>query len=178
MKTKGLIKKAFLSVLIIEIVFISGCAQNPEEEQRQLQTQFPIVVERCGNLTEWELAGCVAKVANDQNDWEQCLSLPMMGMGPGVCECVAQVALKTGNLSLCEKCSMPKEKGYCRALVTDDWTECQKIVCDFTCSLESEQTQKDLCTQWIAIIKQNTTVCGQILNEQYRNQCLEIVEKR
>lgn len=170
---------ALLAVVIIGIVLIlsSSDERNPEEEQRQLQTQFPMVMERCGNLTEWELAGCVAKVANEQNDWEQCLILQRMNMSPGVCECITQVSIKTRDLSLCQKCSMPKEKGYCRALVTDDWTECQKIVCDFSCSFESGQTQKDLCTQWVAIGKRNVTICSQIQNEQYRDQCLKIVEE-
>jgi hypothetical protein len=172
-----------LSALIIGVLLFGCCGltggqQNETERnasiQRQLQAQYPAVVDRCSNQTDWGLAGCVAEVAKEQDDWKQCLSLPMLNMQPGVCECITQFSVKAGNASLCEQCSMPKEKGYCMAMVTGDWTECQKIACDFSCSFEGEQTQKDLCTQWIAINKRNATICGQIQNEQYRDQCLDI----
>jgi len=170
-----------LGLLIFGCCGLIGEQQNETERnasiQRQLQTQYPAVVDRCSNLTDWALARCVGDIAKEQNDWEQCMSLPIMGMGPGVCECLTQFSIKSGNLSLCEKCSMPKEKGYCMAMVMNDWTECQKITCDFTCSMESEQTQKDLCTQWIGINKRNVTICGQIQDEQYRDQCLDLIEK-
>ena len=181
-------KHAVLIVLVlIAGTLLSGCCglfggqqQNETERkaqiQMQLQTQYPVVIDRCSNQTSWGLAGCVAEVAKETNDWEQCLSLPMLGMQPGVCECLTQFSIKTKNISLCERCSMPKEKGYCRAMVTGDWTECQRIACDFSCSFESEQTQKDLCTQWMALNQRNTTICGQIQSEQYRDQCLELIK--
>ena len=180
-------RTAFILSMLIAGALLSGCCgliggqQNETERkaeiQMQLQTQYPVVIDRCSNQTSWGLAGCVAEVAKETNDWEQCLSLPMLGMQPGVCECLTQFSIKTKNISLCERCSMPKEKGYCRAMVTGDWTECQRIACDFSCSFESEQTQKDLCTQWMALNQRNATICGSIQSEQYRDQCLEIVGK-
>jgi len=170
-----------ISLLVSGCCALTGGAQNETESkaavQEQLQTRYPEVANRCSNMTDWALAGCVSDVAKEQNDWEQCMSLPLLGMGPGVCECITQFSIKTGNLSLCEKCSMPKEKGYCRAMVTGDWTECQRIVCDFTCSFESEQTQKDLCTQWVALNRHDPAICNQIQNEQYRDQCQSIIAK-
>jgi len=170
-----------IGLLVFGCCGLIGGQQNETERKAKLlddlQHQYPAVLGNCSNLTDWALAGCVGEVAKEQNDWKQCMSLPMIGMGPGVCECLTQFSMKNGNLSLCEQCSMPKEKGYCRAMVTNDWTECQRITCDFTCSMESEQTQKDLCTQWMGINQRNVTICGQIQNEQYRNQCLDLIEK-
>jgi len=171
---------AFIGLLVFGCVN-SGKEQNETDHKAQvladLQMKYPEVAERCSNLTDWELAGCVAEIAKEKNDWQQCMSLPMLNMEPGVCECLTQFSMKANDTSLCEKCSMPKEKGYCRAMVTGDWTECQRIVCDFSCSYESEQTQKDLCLQWVAINKYDSTICSQIQNEQYRDQCLNITTK-
>jgi len=170
-----------VSALLIGFLLLFGCTQQTEAErnasiQNQMQNQFPLVLERCGNLTEWALASCVADVAKEQNDWKQCMSLPIMNMWPGVCECITQFSIKSGNASLCEECSMPKEKGYCRAMVTGDWTECQRIVCDFSCSVEGEQRQKDLCISWIGLNKQDTSICNQIQDdEQLRLQCIGLV---
>jgi hypothetical protein len=172
--------------MLIAGTLLSGCCsltggqQNETERKAQVQMdlkiQYPTVADRCSNQTDWALAGCVADVAKEKDDWKQCMSLPMLDMGPGVCECLTQFSIKAKNTSLCDRCSMPKEKGYCLAMVTGDWTECQRIVCDFSCSFESEQTQKDLCTQWIALNLHNSTICGSIQSEQYRNQCLNLTK--
>ncbi|MFA4983628.1 MAG: hypothetical protein WC588_05455, partial [Candidatus Micrarchaeia archaeon] len=74
-------------------------------------------------------------------------------------DCRTDYAVMTGNASLCDESSMPKGRGFCKAMVASDPGECMRIECDFSCNFEGFETQQDLCLQWYGIAKGNNTVC-------------------
>jgi len=119
-----------------------------EEKEKAYHEMANAVYEKCGNLT-----------AQQQTD------------------CVTDFAIASNNIDVCERANMPKEKAFCRAKVSGDWRECQKIECDFSCVYEDEDTQKDLCTQWYAIAKRDISICENIKNIEYKDMCKKVIEE-
>jgi hypothetical protein len=89
--------------------------------------------------------------------------------------CITNYAAATGDTSACDKASMPKGKGFCKAKATKNWKECTFITCDLSCNMEGLDTQKDLCIQWYAIENFDSSLCGEIKTDAYREQCINIL---
>ncbi|MDD4353172.1 MAG: hypothetical protein PHN56_01805 [Candidatus Nanoarchaeia archaeon] len=140
-----------------------------------------ILAEGCGNLInepivdadgwsrEGKIGRCASNIAVNLSKVNLCDKLyPMFNdSGAGYGECIMNYANITGNILACNKLSMPKSVGFCKAKVTNDYTECQKIVCDFSCTIENIEIQKDLCIQWYAIENKNSSLCDIIQSEAY-----------
>ncbi|PJA22185.1 hypothetical protein COX58_02705, partial [archaeon CG_4_10_14_0_2_um_filter_Archaea_38_6] len=135
-----------------------------------------IVIDRCGNLTnepvvdadgwsrEGKIGRCVSNIAVEFRKVNVCDKLYGIfnDTGAGYGECLLNYAIITGDVSACEHAGMPKSRGFCKAKVAGDWTECRKITCDISCAMESLETQQDLCIQWYAIETRNASLCNEI----------------
>jgi hypothetical protein len=94
-----------------------------------------------------------------------------------VTDCRTDYAMKVGDAAMCDESSMPKGRGFCRAMVANDSSECMRITCDFSCTVESIEDQQDLCILWYGTAKADNSVCPMVRNEKYREQCLSIVNE-
>lgn len=119
-----------------------------EEKEKAYQEMVQAVYEKCGALT-----------AHYYTD------------------CVVNFAITSNNIEVCDRGSMPKDKGFCRAKLKGDWRECQKIECDFSCTYENIDTQKDLCTSWYAVEKKEISICENIKNTEYKDDCKKVIEE-
>jgi hypothetical protein len=100
--------------------------------------------------------------------------------GVGFGECVLDYAIIIGNTSICDHAGMPKSRGFCKAKVTKDWTECRKVSCDISCKIESLETQQDFCILWYATENRNVSLCEEIKTEAYnmKESCLKITAEK
>jgi hypothetical protein len=90
--------------------------------------------------------------------------------------CTTAYAYATGDISACDNNSMPKARGFCRAKVSKDWTECTRITCDVSCAMEDLDTQKDFCVQWYAVENRNASLCEEVKASHYREICVGILK--
>jgi len=151
-----------------------------------------IIINRCGNLTnepvvdvdgwsrESKIGKCAANVGVEIGNIYACDILFKLfndtGVGSG--ECIINYAVITGNASICDHAGMPKSRGFCKAKVTKDWTECRKVSCDISCKMESLETQQDLCILWYATENRNVSLCNEIKSTAYNMKeiCLNITK--
>ena len=146
------------------------------------------VMDDCGHLmTEplvdidgWsrdgKIARCAAKIGVEQENIYACDTLFKLFNNTNFDECVTEYAITEGNASICDYTGMPKSRGFCKAKVTKDWTECRKISCDISCMMASLETQQDLCIQWYAIENRNASLCSEIESQAYNMKeiCLNL----
>jgi len=151
-----------------------------------------IIINKCGNLTneplvdvdgwsrESKIGKCAANVAVEQKDIYACDVLFKLFNDTGVQsgECIINYAIITGNTSICDHAGMPKSRGFCKAKVTGDWTECRKVSCDISCKFESLEIQQDRCILWYALEKGNATLCNEIKSDadDMKEECLKLIK--
>ncbi len=156
----------------------------PEPERRE--QLLASVNSRCGNLTGEMKPGerdvhydCIENLAVEEKSILVCDATNTLNrsLPPSMLfnQCIQNYADENNDTSVCEKASMPKDKGFCMALALDDWRECQKITCDFSCMIEGIETQKDLCTLWYATEIKDATICPQVMREDYRGICEDMI---
>ena len=140
-----------------------------------------LLTDRCGYLTnepvidesgwsrETKIGNCTSNVAVEFRKANLCNLLSGFFNDTGVMfgECILNYAITTGDVLACELAGMPKSRGFCKAKVTNDWTKCREITCDISCTMESLETQQDLCIQWVAIEKGNMSLCNEIKSDAY-----------
>jgi hypothetical protein len=124
------------------------------------------------------LYACVRRIALERNDAGICrLMLQLYAPNRSVfavSDCIFDMALGTGNLSLCEQMPTTRQDvGLCRALIKNDWQECQRIQCDATCAIYSLDMQKDGCVKLYAIAKLDRAICDHIQGAGTRQSCLD-----
>jgi hypothetical protein len=139
------------------------------------------VVDANGWSREGKIAECVARIAAEFWNPDACgLVYPLFNLTTfGYEDCIRAYALATGDVSACDITGMPKTRGFCKAKATKDWTECRKITCDISCSMEGLDIQQDLCIQWYAIETRNADLCNEITSTAYdmKEVCLNITAK-
>lgn len=122
------------------------------------------------------LYGCARNIALERDDMSVCWLLMRLYANNSVfavSDCISDLALATGNASMCGQLPrLQQDIGLCRALVKNDWHECQRITCDASCALYSLDFQKDGCLKMYAIDKRDRAVCGSIQDAATRQDCL------
>ena len=91
-------------------------------------------------------------------------------------ECAMLAAVRTGNISFCGKLWMPKDIGFCKAMINRDWSECRRIECGeslIACNVMPMTYQKDLCTQRYIVETGERGLCPEVKNEPFRGQCMK-----
>ena len=122
------------------------------------------------------MANCAADAAVSLNDPGICDMIYAAFNVPNLQDdCIMEYVYSTGDISACDKTSMPKVRGFCRAKATKDWTECVKITCDVSCSIEDLDTQKDLCTLWYATENGNVSLCEEVKSSNYKDICVNML---
>jgi len=121
-----------------------------------------------------EKIDCIMGLAKDANRAELCD--PIRNIDSVFVDfCYNEVAIKTGDISLCR--GPPKSIGGCRAMVNNDWTECQRITCDMSCPFEDLETQKDYCVEGTGILMRDASICEHVNNSDLKNFCLGLVNQ-
>jgi len=152
-----------------------------------------MVMDKCSNLTnepivdadgwsrESKIGKCISTIAAEFGKANVCSKLRLFNDTGVIYEdCIRNYAITTSDISACELLGMPKSRGFCKAKVTKDWTECRKISCDISCSMEGLETQQDLCIQWYAIENRNESLCNEIKSTSYNMKeiCLNLTTER
>ena len=153
-----------IRIACANVTSISGAAS--EEENRSYRN----------NLTD-----CATSAAVSLRDPDTC------GMEYAVFNvsvqdgCLDAYANSTGDISACDKASVPWVRGLCKAKATNDWTECTRIICDWTCqaTMTDLNVHKDLCIFNFAWENRNASpsLCGELKNSEYRDTCVKILTK-
>lgn len=118
---------------------------------------------------EGKIGRCVSNIASEIGKVHVCDKLYGIfnDTGVGFGECLINYAVTTGDISACELSGMPKSRGFCKAKATGDYTECQKITCDISCSMENLEAQQGLCLLWFATESKNASLCNIIQSDAY-----------
>ena len=128
------------------------------------------------------LQDCAARLAAARGDLGICKALgPYFSNGEGLWvsdSCVSSLADLTGNVEYCGELYRLTDRGNCRARLLNDTSECMRMVCDSSCIYFSLDDQIDICLQGYAITKHDASVCPKIKREDYRKQCVDIVNNR
>jgi hypothetical protein len=127
------------------------------------------------------LQDCAARLAAARGDIGICKALgPYFSNGEGLWisdSCVSSLADLTGDVEYCGELYRLTDRGNCRARLLNDTGECTRLVCDSSCIYFSLDDQIDICLQGYAIIKRDASVCPMIRRGDYREQCMEIVNR-
>lgn len=127
------------------------------------------------------LKDCAARLAAAKGDIGICKALnPYFSNGEGLWasdSCVSSLADLTGNVGYCGELYRLTDRGNCRARLLNDTSECTRMICDSSCIYFSLDDQIDICLQGYAITKHDISVCPKIKREDYRKQCVDIVNK-
>lgn len=125
------------------------------------------------------LQDCAARLAAARDDLGVCKALnPYFSNGTGLWvsdSCVSSLADLTGNMEYCSELYRLTDRGNCRARLLNDTSECTRLVCDSSCLYFSLDDQIDICLQGYAITKRDASVCPMIKRDDYREQCLDII---
>jgi len=134
------------------------------------------IVDVDGWSRDGKIARCAAKIGVEIENIYACDVLFKLFNVTNSDECVTEYAIITGNKSVCDNTGMPKSRGFCKAKVTKDWTECRKVSCDISCKMENLETQQDLCLLWYATENRNISLCNEIKSEAYnmKEVCLKL----
>ncbi len=141
----------------LEKIIIDNCSSLMSEP----------LVDANGWSRDGKISRCVANIALESRSDYACDLLFKLFNVTDYDGCIQEYVIITGDISVCDKCSMPKARGFCKAKATKDWTECRNISCDFSCTMENLDTQKDLCIQWYAIENGNASLCNEIKSTAY-----------
>lgn len=138
------------------------------------------VVDEDGWSRESKIADCVTNIAVKFSKVDMCGWSYRIFNITNTDDCIRNYAITTKDTSVCDLTGMPKSKGFCKAKVTNDWTECRKVTCDFSCTMEGLETQQDLCIQWYAIENRNASLCNEIKSTAYNMKeiCLNLTTER
>ncbi|MFA5077037.1 MAG: hypothetical protein WC488_01280 [Candidatus Micrarchaeia archaeon] len=127
------------------------------------------------------LQDCAARLAAARSDLGICKALdPYYSNGEGLWvsdSCISNLADLTGNVDYCSELYRLTDRGNCHARLLNDTGECTRMVCDSSCIYFSLDDQIDLCLQGYAITKRDASVCPMIKREDYRTQCVEIINR-
>lgn len=172
---------------------IFNAQERYEELERERMELQNMIVENCSYLMNepeidadgwsrgYKVAKCVSEIASQNENIDACDTLIQRFNMSTVEheECIRTYAITTGDLSVCEKMSMPKGRGFCKAKAAEDWTECRKITCDISCAMEALDVQQDLCIQWYAIETGNNSLCDEITSTAYdmKNICYNLTSQ-
>ena len=104
---------------------------------------------------------------------------------------IIQLAMKSKNITICNKVQSNEERNYCMAVFKKDISLCKKTtypvknLCFIGVALENEdisgcnliesQEMKDVCYYNIAVSKKDTTICEKISTQDYRDTCYNSV---
>lgn len=136
------------------------------------------VIDADGWSRETKIGKCAASVGVEIEDTYVCeiLFKVFNDSGVGFGECILSYAIISENISICDQAGMPKSRGFCKAKVTNDWTQCRNVSCDSSCPFESLDTQIDLCISWYAVETRNATLCNEIKSNEYnmKEACFNI----
>jgi|GEM_PF-4040603 len=159
-------------------------ARQAEFEKKITDKCNALMVEPIVDVDGWsrdgKLARCVASVGIELKNSDVCDLVFKLFNATNSDECFTEYAIIAKDALVCDNTGMPKSRGFCKAKVTKDWTECQKVTCDISCYMEALETQQDLCIQWYAIETRNADLCNEIKSEAYNMKtiCLNIITKK
>jgi len=145
----------------------------------------------CANVTDISNDASEEENRSYRSSMADCAAGAAIGSrDPGVCDmiyaafnvpniqddCIALYAHSTGDISACDKASVPWVRGLCKAQATDDWTECTRITCDWTCAATGSglDTHKDLCILNFAFATGNASLCKELITDGYKERCAEL----
>ncbi len=127
------------------------------------------------------LQDCAARLAAARGDIGICNALgPYFSNGEGLWvsdSCVSSLADLTGDVGYCGELYRLTDRGNCRARLLNDTSECTRMVCDSSCIYFPLDDQIDICLQGYAITKHDASACPMIRREDYRQQCMDIVNR-
>ncbi len=164
----------------------SSYLQRAELEKTIMDNCSHLMAEPIVDIDGWsresKIGKCAAKVGIELGSVDACNTLFKLfnDTGVGFGECIINYAIITRDTSVCDNAGMPKSRGFCKAKVTGDWTECRKVSCDISCSMEKLETQQDLCILWYATENRNSTLCNEIKSTEYNMKeiCLNMTAQR
>jgi hypothetical protein len=144
--------KIFVVLIIVSIVFISGCAQSSV-------TQYVCSDGR----TVTDKSQCAAPVLTVESELTVCSGMPTYQSYPLEDMCIIGLAGKHQDTSLCKKASRDVRSG-CIVLVAE-------VKNDPTICTQAEQ--QDQCYQQYATDKKDATLCDNIKDGNYKDSCYQ-----